>query len=246
MDVDEVLTKVEDLAGSSVTIEGFLIVTSNISYIAPDENTSEDTNKSILVQTNLLESLEEIAPGLIGGSAIYADSAKVRGVLSGSVSDEFPASLLEIEAVTLLRQKATFHALKKGEAASQLEKSAEVSILEVSDVLRNSEVLIGSSTRIRGFLVTTADTAYIAPHQDDFENVHNSILITDPRSLDDRLSEDTYCSGEPPYLYQEFAELEGVLCESTVEPFSVALTNLKSISLTREMGEALLIAEIKI
>ncbi|PSN13169.1 hypothetical protein C7293_17095 [filamentous cyanobacterium CCT1] len=246
MDVNEVLTKVKDLVGSLVTIEGFLIVTSNVSYIAPDENTSEDTNKSILIQTNLLESLEEIAPGLIGSLAIYADYAKVRGVLSDSVLDEFPASLLEIEAVTLLRQEATFHALKKGETASQLEESAEVSTLEVSEVLRNSEAFVGSSIRIRGFLVTTADTAYIAPHEDDFENIHNSILITDPRSLDDRLSEATYCSGEPPYLYQEFAELEGVLCESSVEPFSVALTDLKLISLKREIRETLLITEIKI
>jgi hypothetical protein len=230
--------------GSVVVVRGFLVATNSACHLVRDERSSPDASRSVLVEPELVESLQEAASGLVGGPAYFADVAEVRGVLSVPGADGSAASLSGVEAVALLRERATYRALALPEPAGRFEEAARARAVALPEVLADPAASTGRRTRGRGFLVTTAEAAYLAPDPDRAEDLRRSILVDDPQSLDDRLGDTTFATGDPPFLYLEHAELDGVVRESEVEPFPVVLTDVTSITLTRTAGGALLVTEI--
>jgi hypothetical protein len=228
--------------GSVVVVRGFLVATDRACHLLRDGGSPPDPSRSVLVEPELVESLQETAPGLVGGRAYFATAAEVRGVLSVPGADGSAASLSGVEAVTLLREGATYRALALPEPAGRYRESAPA--VALSDVLADPGAFTGRRTRVGGFLVTTAEAAYLAPGEDRVEDLRGSILVDDPQSLDDRLAATTCATGDPPFLYLERAELDGVVRESEVEPFPVVLTDVTSITLISAEGGALLVTEI--
>lgn len=107
MQASEVLNNSCNLIDSSVNIEGFLIVLGDNIYIAPDEDSSKDIHKSILItQQNFLDKLYDVPPWV--GGPLYQDHIEIRGKLSKSDLAPFPLALKDITSAHILRDGEVF------------------------------------------------------------------------------------------------------------------------------------------
>jgi hypothetical protein len=251
MNTYDALAQTENLVNTVVTIEGFLIVTGRNSYIAQSEANTENSHEAIAIApTEDLRKLLEPVPILVGGSRLYSGSTKITGVLCKSKVDPFPAALTEISSVVFWRKGNLYHASKKDainhmeETSHLFNKTADTISITVHDALANREALLNHSVSVSGFLVTTDNAACIVPDKAAFENTSSSIQITNPNVLDRRLSAATYCSAKAPYVYQDYVEIAGTLCEATNKQFPVALTDVTFISLKRKTKDAIFQIEV--
>jgi hypothetical protein len=108
MTVQEVLERGDSLVGSEITVNGFIVLTWDSSWLAPAENRIEDETERLLVrQPGLRQNLYANVPAWVGGPYFYQDRAVVRGtlILSGDSHFRYALSSLTSLEVTILLKK---------------------------------------------------------------------------------------------------------------------------------------------
>lgn len=96
-------------------------------------------------------------------------------------------------------------------------------ILEILD-----QRLIGKRTKAEGFLMVTSDNIYIAPNEESSRDINHSILLVQDGFRDKLDSSELPPWGGGIAIYRDLIEIEGILCESMIQPFPIAITNIFS------------------
>lgn len=103
MKVDEVLDQASSLLNSEIEINGCLVKIANNIYIAPDEASYRDIDKSILIEdSNFSKKLSSSYVSVWGGSdVVYCSPIKIKGKLYTSINQQFPIALTEINSAVV-------------------------------------------------------------------------------------------------------------------------------------------------
>jgi hypothetical protein len=111
MHVTRAIAGLDNLAGSVITIEGFLVQTGDDLYVAPGEESWEERVEGILIRDASAQTrLSQLVSAWVGGP-LYQDAATVTGVLMLSTKRPFPAVLTSIAALSLARDGKAYQVL---------------------------------------------------------------------------------------------------------------------------------------
>jgi hypothetical protein len=108
MNVADVIGRLEQLRGTAVEIDGFLVYIDRHCYIAPTQDSWQKTDEAILVlEADVPKRLNAIVPGWVGGPS-YQDDVTITGVIDASDHAPFPAVLDRVSHLILKREDEVF------------------------------------------------------------------------------------------------------------------------------------------
>jgi hypothetical protein len=99
--------------------------------------------------------------------------------------------------------------------------------MNVVEVISDHPKFTKKQVTLRGFLVACRDLTYIAPNEDKYEELDESILISQPGFIDS-----LYKSAPPwgggKYTYFDPIEITGIIDTSAKEPFKLEISSISS------------------
>lgn len=111
--------------------------------------------------------------------------------------------------------------------------------MKVREVLTKRDSLVGSFVTVEGFLRVWGTFVSISPDIASADNHYESIAIKDKdyEKLKGQLRGKVPSIVGGPVMYEYFATVTGILCESDIEPFPVALTSVTLLNLKDKKGK---------
>lgn len=107
--VSEAIEKKAALDGREITVEGYLFVTSDESFIATSKQKSRASDSILLEMDGLMDLLSKkgLSPNL-GTIYVYTGNAEIRGTIGRESSDNYGAKLSSPKALRVSRRDQTY------------------------------------------------------------------------------------------------------------------------------------------